>query len=135
MKGEENVGILSPPSSDVPHNRNCLAAKVHGEDLTKVFDGKNFLLFSTVILFCILLVVHLFKEQTWTADVLKVIVGVLVGAGAAYAKGDDKEKEQGNTLTAIGTSIQQAMGSIIGKMEGDIRELKDSIINQNQTIQ
>jgi hypothetical protein len=110
-----------------------LQRKFTGEDLAKVFDGKNFLLFSAVILFCILLVVHLFKEQSWTADVLKVIVGVLVGAGAAYAKGEGKGA--GQTQTAVGNAIQQAMGDIIGEMKGDIGQLKDSIVHQNQTIQ
>ena len=118
----------------------ALQRKFTGEDLTKIFDGKNFLLFSAVFLFCILLIVHLFKAQDWTADLLKVIAGVLVGAGAAYAKGENKETKQteiptGNTLTAMGQNIQQAMGDLIGEMKGDIGQLKDSVVNQNQTIQ
>jgi hypothetical protein len=113
----------------------ALQQKLTADQLAAIFDGKNFLLFSTVALFCIMLVVHLFKEQSWTADVLKVIVGVLVGAGAAYSKGDDKAKGQGATQTAIGSAIQQAMGDIIGEMKGDIGQLKDSVVNQYQTIE
>ena|SRR3712207_4074306 len=96
------------------------------------FDGKNILPFSAVALFCTILVFHLFQKQEWTADILKVIIGVLVGAGAAYSKGDDKNS--GQSQTAIGNAIQQAMGDIIGEMKGDIGQLKDSIVHQNQTI-
>jgi uncharacterized membrane-anchored protein YhcB (DUF1043 family) len=105
-----------------------ILAKVKSDQLPALLEAKNALLLFAATLFCILLVVHLFKEQTWTADLLKVVAGVLVGAVTTSTV---------STQTAIGNDIQQAGRDInnIKKMLGDLQNVTDSVVNQFQTIQ
>ncbi len=112
-------------------------AKVKTEQLPALLEAKNILLLFAAGLFCILLVVHLFKEQPWTADLLKVVAGVLAGAVATLtATSKDKPKDS-IAQTAIGNDIQQAGRDInnIKKMVGDLQHVTDSVVNQFQTIQ
>lgn len=99
--------------------------KFSSSDLIKIVEGKNTFLFVGLFLFVTLLVMHLFKEQTWTAGALQVVGGVLLGGAGAVSV----------SQTAIGKYIKQAMGDIIERMEGDIKELKDSVINQYSSVE
>ena len=53
----------------------------------KIFDKEsktqNILIFIGGSLFIIVLIVHLFREQPWTADILKILIGILVGGSSA----------------------------------------------------
>lgn len=100
--------------------------KFESSDLLKLFEGKNLLIFLTSILFITLLVVHLFEEQSWMADTLKIVVGILVGIGSSSVVS--------KTQTAIGENINQAMRDIIERVDGDIKDLHDSIVNQYTSI-
>lgn len=48
------------------------------------FLGKkiNGTLLVSLFMFLIILIVHLFKEQNWTADLLKILIGTSLGAGS-----------------------------------------------------
>lgn len=101
--------------------------KFSTEELLKLCEGKNFVLTLAFLLFGTLLVVHLFKDQPWTADVLKILAGILVGAASASSA-------SAGSQTAIGTNIKQAMRDLIEEVNGDIQEIKDSVVNQYATI-
>ena len=100
--------------------------KFQGSELLKLLEGKNTLAFLAFLLFVTLLIVHLFKEQKWTEDALKVVGGILVGAAGTSATGVSQ--------TAVGKNIKQAMRDIIERVDGDIKELRDSVVNQHPTI-
>lgn len=100
--------------------------KFESSDLLKLFEGKNLLIFIACILFITLLVVHLFEEQSWMADTLKIVVGIFVGVGSSSVV----SKSQ----TAIGENINQAMRDIIERVDGDIKDLHDSVVNQYTSI-
>lgn len=121
--------------------------KLKSEQLLKIFSGKNFLLISTIVLFCVMAVVHLFNPQDWTADVLKVIVGVLVGASAAFTSSDKKSEgtNVGEGATQIGSNNKMAgrdinetienMQGNIENMRSEISQIKDSVVNQYTEIE
>jgi len=124
-----------------------ILVKLKSEQLVKIFSGKNFLLISTIVLFCVMAVVHLFNPQDWTADVLKVIVGVLVGASAAFTSSDKNSEgtNVGEGATQIGSynkmagrdineTIENMQGNI-ENMRSEISQIKDSVVNQYTQIQ
>jgi len=118
----------------------AILRKLSGDQLEKLFDGKNFLLIASLILFVVLTIVHLFQNQAWTADVLKVIVGVFVGASAAFATDSSKkgkEKADGNSVDASGNEFGdnakiagRDINETIENMKNDIAQIKDSVVNQ-----
>lgn len=111
--------------------------KVKTEQLLSLLEAKNILLLFAAGLFCILLVVHLFKEQPWTEDLLKVVAGVLAGAVATLTAASKEKTKDSVAQTAIGNDIQQAGRDInnIKKMVGDLQQVTDSVVNQFQNIQ
>jgi len=126
----------------------AIIRKFSGEQLASIFTGKNFLLLSSLLLFLILSVVHLFQNQTWTADVLKVIVGVFVGVSATFAADSGKGKSEhgvdmgssklGDNAKVAGRDINEFIDKVINDIKnvrGDISEVKDSVIKQYPTIQ
>jgi hypothetical protein len=123
----------------------ALLRKFTGEQLVNMFAGKNFLLFAAIILFCVLTVVHLFQAQSWTADVLKVIVGIFVGVSAAYSGDSGKEgkkRDNGHGVdidsSRFGDHAKIAgrdINEIIENMQGDIAQIRDSVVNQYSAIE
>jgi hypothetical protein len=116
--------------------------KITSEQLAKIFSGKNFLLLASLILFLVLLIVHLFQNQTWTADVLKIIVGIFVGASASFSTSSEKSKKEGSSVdineSQFGDHAKLAgrdINETIDNMQGDIDQIKDSVINQYSTLQ
>lgn len=122
--------------------------KFNGEQLSNIFTGRNFLLLSSLFLFLTLSVVHLFQNQTWTADVLKVIVGVFVGVSATFAAESGKGKGEhgvdmgssklGDNAKVAGRDINEFIDKVfndIKNVRGDISQVKDSVIKQYPTIQ
>ncbi|WP_085343998.1 hypothetical protein [Vibrio sp. ArtGut-C1] len=108
--------------------------KINSSELHKL-KGSSVLLATGAGLFCIILIVHLFKEQAWTADILKLLIGVLTGAAASsVANKYHEDNSQRSMQTAIGNEINQAGRDIIGEVKGDIQDLKDSVVNQYQSI-
>jgi gas vesicle protein len=124
-----------------------LTIKLKSEQLEKIFSGKNFLLIAAIVLFCVLSVVHLFNPQDWTADVLKVIVGVLVGASAAFTASDKKSEgtSVGEGAAQIGSNNKMAgrdinetienMQGNIENMKSEVSQIKDSVVNQYTKIE
>ncbi|MBF9254847.1 hypothetical protein I2I11_16210 [Pontibacter sp. 172403-2] len=106
----------------------------------KIFDkeytGSNILLFVSSFLFVTLLIVHLFKPQEWTADILKVLIGVLVGAGAS--KIPKKEKGEGSSVDVSGQVGGDVAGRDINKniqhLKDAVSKIEDSIVHQNNQI-
>src|SRR6266542_5071256 len=100
----------------------AIIRKFSGEQLGSIFTGKNFLLLSSLLLFLILSVVHLFQNQTWTADVLKVIVGVFVGVSATFAADSGKGKSENGV--DMGSSKLGDNAKVAGR---DINEFIDKV--------
>lgn len=115
--------------------------KLDAKQIAQMLEGKGFLLISTLILFGLLLVLHLFQAQAWTADILKVIIGVVVGLGASYSSGKKKadaglgvnarSSKFGDHAKVAGRDINET----IERMEAKIGEIRDSVFHQNSTIQ
>ena len=107
------------------------------------FKTDNALIFVSSFLFIVILITHLFKEQPWTADTLKIIIGVLVGSGASKLSKARKEDEKENTQTLTGNDIKdsivnQALGDInqtIENFKSEISKIGHAIINQYPTIE
>jgi len=106
----------------------------------KVFDKEykaaNILLFITAFLFITILIVHLFREQTWTADTLKILIGVLLGAGST--KLADKKSDGGSSVDISGNSEGDVAGRDINKniqnIEKAISDIQNSVVHQNNQI-
>lgn len=103
----------------------------------KDYSASNIFLFISAFLFIILLIVHLFKQQEWTADLLKVLVGVLVGAGTT--KITKKDKGDGSSVDISGGHVGgDVAGRDINKniqnLKDAVSNIKDSIIHQNSQI-
>jgi hypothetical protein len=93
------------------------------DSLTKLFGKENIVVPAIVVLFISVLALHLFSSatETWTADLLKVVAGLLAGVGAGATVGGIRQ-------TIHGDRNVQAVYSRIERIEGDIRELRDSVI-------
>lgn len=102
----------------------------------KDYKAANILLLVTTFLFVTILIVHLFKEQTWTADTLKILIGVLLGAGST--KLADKKNEGGNSIDISGNPTGDVAGRDINKniqnIEKAISDIQNSVVHQNNQI-
>jgi len=107
----------------------------------KIFDreykASNILLLVIASLFFTILIVHLFKEQTWTADILKILVGTLIGAGSTKLsrKRSDSDSSIYNKGTIKGDVAGRDINKNIQNIESAISEIKDSVVHQNNKIE
>jgi hypothetical protein len=109
--------------------------KLDGKSILGLLDSKAALLLLATVLFALVLVTHLFQRVDWTADLLKVLAGVLVGAASGLGKKEGAADAGSKPQQAIdGSGNVQAGRDVIGEMKGDIASLRDSIVNQTQTI-
>ena len=114
---------------------SIILLKLDGKSILGLLDSKAALLLLATVLFALVLVTHLFQKADWTADLLKVLAGVLVGAASGLGKKEGSTETTSKPLQNIeGDGNIQAGRDIIGEMKGDIASLRDSIVNQNQTI-
>lgn len=103
----------------------------------KDYKVTNICLFVTTFLFITILIFHLFKEQTWTADILKILIGVLLGVSST--KLADKKSEGESSVDISGGSVK---GDVAGRdINKDIQNIKEaiskiegSIVHQNNQI-
>lgn len=88
-------------------------------------------------LFIIVLIVHLFREQSWTADMLKTLIGILVGAGSV--NNIVSKNTEGNSIDISGNTNGDVAGRDINKniqnIEKGISDIRDSVIHQNNQIE
>lgn len=106
----------------------------------KIFDKEsktqNILIFIGGSLFIIVLIVHLFREQPWTADILKILIGILVGGSSANIV---SKNTGGNSIDISGNANGDIAGRDINKniqnIEKGILGIRDSIIHQNNRIE
>lgn len=107
----------------------------------KLFDKEYaptiILLFVTTFLFLTILIVHLFREQSWTADTLKILIGALLGAGSSTLS--DKKSNGGSSVDISGGSVTgDVAGRDINKNIQNIRDaiskIEGSIVHQNNQI-
>jgi hypothetical protein len=112
---------------------------------SKIFDSEyqtdNVIVFVVLILFIFVLITHLFKEQSWTADTLKIIIGVLIGAGSAkLTRTRNKDNQDRLSLSEneiSGSVVNQALGDINQKIDGfktEMSNFENSTLNQFNTI-
>jgi len=103
----------------------------------KEYNASNVLLFVATFLFVTILIVHLFREQTWTADTLKILIGALIGASSA--KLSEKRTGGGSSVDNSGTVKGDVAGRDINKniqnIERAISEIQDSVVHQNNRIE
>jgi hypothetical protein len=111
------------------------------EQLLPFFKHRNAGLFVGFSLFTVLLVVHLFSAQPWAADVLKVVIGALLGLGVSESSKDKPREASGSGVSAdaatFGDYAEVAgrdINKTIERMQNDIAQFKDAVINQYQTI-
>ena len=105
----------------------------------KIFDKEsktqNILIFIGGSLFIIVLIVHLFREQPWKADILKILIGILVGGSSANIV---SRNTSGNSIDISGNANGNVAGRDINKNIQNIKEgisdIRDSVIHQNNQI-
>jgi len=115
--------------------------KFGGEQLVQIFAHANFVLIVAVFLFCIVGIVHLFEPQNWTADLLKVLVGVLVGAATAPSLSGEPSRRTGGVDISGSVRDSEVAGRDLNKMidqvermYGDIKEVRDSAITNLENV-
>jgi hypothetical protein len=101
--------------------------RLEGSQITDLFR-QHALPITALLLFLALAILSLGTDAEWTGDVLKVLAGAVIGGGAASTI-------SATSQTAIGERIQQAGRDIIASMQGDIGELKDSVVNLTNATQ
>jgi peptidoglycan hydrolase CwlO-like protein len=107
------------------------------------YKTDNALIFVALFLFILVLITHLFRQQTWTPDTLKIIIGVLIGAGSSKLSKTKKEDEKANNLGLNNNNIKdsiinQALGDINQKIENfksEVSKIEHAIVNQYPTIE
>jgi hypothetical protein len=109
----------------------------------KIFDNTysadGVLIIIASFLFVIVLITHLFREQSWTADTLKIIMGVLIGAGSSKLAKSKETEPKDKTMELSGNSIKdsivnQALGDInqkIDRFNSAMSKFENAVINQN----
>ena len=103
----------------------------------KEYSAENVLIFVAGFLFITVLIVHLFTEQTWTPDTLKILIGVLVGAGSSKLgrKKDDSGSSVGIEGSNVGGDVAgRDINKNIQNIQDAVSEIKDSVIHQNNQI-
>jgi hypothetical protein len=113
-------------------------------DLVNMLDQRGFIVIATFSIFSLTLSLHLFQNQEWTADILKVIIGVVVGVTASFKSKDStqvggtdvnvKGSEFGDFTKIAGHDINETLQKI-DKLDGDVHEIKNSVIHQHQYIE
>lgn len=103
----------------------------------KEYKADNISLLVGGFLFTTVLIVHLFKEQTWTPDTLKILIGVLVGAGSSKLGGkkdnaDSSANIQGSNID--GDVAGRDINKNIQNIKDAVSDIKDSVIHQNNQI-
>ncbi|MCY1234120.1 hypothetical protein D3C87_142860 [compost metagenome] len=135
MKTNELINLIPPLSILISVMIILVLVIVKFGD--KIFDkgykAGNTLLLVTCFLFLTLLIVHLFKEQDWTPDTLKILIGVLVGTGSI--KLAKKVHSSGSSVDINGNVGGDVAGRDINKniqnIQEAISEIKDSVVHQN----
>ena len=110
--------------------------KTQGDTLfDKESKTQNILIFIGGSLFIIVLIVHLFREQPWKADILKILIGILVGGSSANIV---SRNTSGNSIDISGNANGNVAGRDINKNIQNIKEgisdIRDSVIHQNNQI-
>jgi hypothetical protein len=109
--------------------------KFDADGLVRVFENANSVIVFASFLFVIVGVIHLFRAQDWTPDLLKIIAGVLIGASSAVERSKAATRK-GGVDVAQGTFGDHArlagrdINEMIESMHGDVAQIKDSVINQ-----
>jgi len=85
-------------------------------------------------LFALLLVVQLFRDQPWIADILKVLTGAFIGAAAAKAATTaEKDREIAITQSGVGNKAAgRDLIETVQELKGNIEHLNDAVINLNE---
>ncbi len=116
-----------------------LLRKFTSEQLLEIFLGNSLLFLVSLLLYVTLLVLHLFQNQTWTADLLKIIIGIFVGASTTFVsskEGDGKGVEiKGGQFGDHAKVAGRDINEIIENLQSDVAEIKDSVVNQFSTIE
>jgi hypothetical protein len=103
---------------------------------SKFFDNdyktNNILIFITTFLFILVLIAHLFKEQPWTADTLKIIIGALIGSGSSSLAKTKKPSNQNNF--SAGDITDSSIYNILGKLTQNIEQFKTDTSSINSAI-
>ncbi len=111
--------------------------KFSSESLIKLFDGEKVVLLITFFMFVLLCSIYSFKEQEWIADLLKVVVGIVVGFAAAKGNklfGKSGVDASGATLGDNAKLAGRDINEMIENMHGSIEQMKDSVVNQYSQI-
>lgn len=111
--------------------------KFSSTEILSLFEGVRLLVCVTGLLVALVILLHLFKEQPWTADILKVLIGVLVGTGAAGVITNKKEGgvEANNTKINNSTVVgRDYFDQKIETLESELATIQNAVITQNNNI-
>ncbi|MDN3687390.1 hypothetical protein [Cyclobacterium jeungdonense] len=105
----------------------------------KDYKADSALIFIASFLFIIVLISHLFRDQSWTADTLKVIIGVLIGAGSSKVANSKDNETKDKTMEFSGNEIRdgivnQALRDINQKIDhfnSELSQFENAIVNQS----
>lgn len=121
-----------------------LAFKFDKEDILTLISSKNFFLLASLIIVFLLLSFYLFGgKEKWVADLLKIAIGVFVGAGATSGL----SKNQANSGEINETSLSDInlsgdankiagrdINETIQNIEKAFGDIQQSITNENNEI-
>lgn len=116
-----------------------LLLKLKNDELLKLYEGKNFFLLGSLVIIFLLISFHLFKAESWTADLLKIAIGVFVGAGSIALKEKKSELKESSVnmdgSTVHGDVAGRDINKRIQNIDKAISDIKDSVVNQNNKFE
>jgi hypothetical protein len=104
----------------------------------KIFDNgyqaETILIFIAAFLFVIILVTHLFEEQLWTEDTLKIIIGVLIGAGSSKVSKTNSLNFSNINAENFAVALRD-INQKIDNFNSEVTNIKDAIVNQYPVVE
>lgn len=110
--------------------------KMTAEQIIGIFEKANSVLLSSVFIFMLVSLIHLFVSPSWTPDLLKVIAGIIAGSAVQQVKTSSSTEGRHFSAETVGNNNEIALGDInkikqdIQAMHGNISSIRDAIINQ-----
>lgn len=113
-----------------------LVAKLSSTAITEILKSSNAVLIISVLLFASVGIIYLFAKPDWAADLMKVIVGIVVGSVATkgFSSSVDASGIFGNSAKVAGRDINEMIDNV-SSMQGKINQIKKAVFHQAKSSQ
>jgi hypothetical protein len=113
----------------------ALIFRLDKDQLASIASGKNAVMFGGVLIVLITVVLQLMQPADWTADLIKVALGLVAGAAATSgvtqtAIGRDARLAARDIIESVTTPLLEAQRANIEKVKFDLTKAQEATINE-----